>query len=154
MRALLPVALTVLMASNGDALAQTPSSVSDAPLGSMPSYSGTPIDAAAYNAMVDRVGDAVMCADDCDRVARLISGYTPLVPMEPDGRTPMTGEVAILFVIDEEGSPSGFLVERATSATLATYAVAALQTWQFEPALKDGHPVKMRARQIFPFVTE
>jgi|GEM_PF-6680112 len=148
------LAILMLITSGNTALAQTPPHTSDTTAGSMPSYSGTPIDATAYNAMVDRVGDAVMCADDCDRVARLISGYTPLVPMEPDGQTPMTGEVAILFVIDEEGSPSGFLVERATSATLATYAVAALQTWQFEPALKDGHPVKMRARQIFPFVTE
>jgi Flp pilus assembly pilin Flp len=47
------------------------------------------------------------------------------------------------FLRDEEGQD---LVEYVLLVSLIALAVAAAKTWQFQPATRDGHPVRFRTR--------
>ena len=53
------------------------------------------------------------------------------------------GTVLISLVVDASGSPIDLQIERPTGLGLDEKAVAAVTTWKFEPAQKDGKPVSV-----------
>ncbi|PTN54143.1 energy transducer TonB [Stenotrophomonas panacihumi] len=149
---LLVVASVLMAAMSGPVTAQAVAVTEKPAPGVIDTQSGTGVDKDAYNALIDKMDQGDACGEDCDRIARLVSGNAPVMPYDADGQTPVTGEVAIIFIIDESGLTSNFRIERSTSPQLSAAAIAAVQSWRFTPALKAGKPVSMQARQIFPFV--
>jgi TonB family protein len=55
-----------------------------------------------------------------------------------------TGAVVLDAVIQENGVPRVVRVVRSLSWELDENAIGALKQWRFSPAIKDGHPVKVR----------
>ena len=54
------------------------------------------------------------------------------------------GTCALELIVEEDGLPSHIRVVKSIGTGLDEKAIAAVQKWKFEPALKDGHPVKVR----------
>ena len=59
-------------------------------------------------------------------------------------RQGVEGLVEVAFVIDEIGRPTSVELVRSAGADLDGAVVDAVRSWRFEPARKDGVPVKMR----------
>jgi len=59
-------------------------------------------------------------------------------------RQGVEGLVEVAFVIDEVGRPTSVELVRSAGAELDGAVVDAVRSWRFEPARKDGVPVKMR----------
>jgi TonB family protein len=81
---------------------------------------------------------------------RRISGSAPIYPVNSLVRGG-TGEALIEFTITEAGETADFVVVNASSDSFAAHSIAALKTWRFEPARKEGQPVSIRARQPFAY---
>jgi protein TonB len=62
----------------------------------------------------------------------------------------VTGTVKIELIVDPTGVVSSAKVIESSDARFDQAAVAAIERWQFEPALKAGQPVK--ARLVVPIV--
>jgi TonB family protein len=56
------------------------------------------------------------------------------------------GTVVVSVVITEKGIPEDVRVTKSAAPDLDENAVAAVRQWKFEPALKDGKPVKVKTR--------
>lgn len=63
----------------------------------------------------------------------------------------IVGEALVEFIIDETGKVRMPSVVRADYEELAQLANHAVKDWQFEAPLKKGHPVAVRAQQLFKF---
>jgi TonB family protein len=63
----------------------------------------------------------------------------------PNGDPPDTGSGSISCLIDEEGQPTAFRVEKSSAQSLDGDAMAFLRQWRFNPAMKDGKPVAVPA---------
>jgi len=61
------------------------------------------------------------------------------------------GLVVLKILISEEGVPLQVTVEKAARADLTKAAIAAAKQWRFEPARKDGRPVRSSTTLRFPF---
>jgi protein TonB len=61
------------------------------------------------------------------------------------------GLVVLKILVSEEGVPLQITVEKAARADLTKAAIAAAKQWRFEPALKDGRPVRSFTTVRFPF---
>ena len=81
---------------------------------------------------------------------RRISGSAPIYPVNSLMRGG-TGEALIEFTVTETGETADFVVLRATSDSFAAHSIAALKTWRFEPARKEGRAISIRARQPFAY---
>jgi TonB family protein len=81
---------------------------------------------------------------------RRIGGSAPIYPVNSLLRGG-TGEAMIEFTITEAGETANFVVVNASSDSFAAHSIAALKTWRFEPARKEGQPVAVRARQPFAY---
>ena len=55
------------------------------------------------------------------------------------------GSVVLQIMVDENGRATDVHVATPLGFGLEDRAVAAMEKWQFAPAIKDGHPVKVRA---------
>lgn len=64
-----------------------------------------------------------------------------VMPKAPSGEN---GLVAVLCVIDENGKVVDAVVTKSTNPKLDSYAVDAVQRWDFKPAKKDGKVVKTK----------
>lgn len=53
------------------------------------------------------------------------------------------GSCTLGLIVEEDGHPSHIRVLKGIGLGLDENAVAAVQTWRFEPAMKDGHPVRV-----------
>ncbi|PTY06399.1 hypothetical protein DB347_13315 [Opitutaceae bacterium EW11] len=60
----------------------------------------------------------------------------------------VAGTVAVKVVVDETGAVTECTVSKSTNRAFEEPALAAVRTWKFKPATKDGTPVK--ARFILP----
>jgi TonB family protein len=97
------------------------------------------------------LGDAHVQANARGVVApRRISGSAPIYPVNSLMRGG-TGEALIEFTVTETGETADFVVVRATSDSFAAHSIAALQTWRFEPARRDGRAIAIRAQQPFAY---
>ena len=63
-------------------------------------------------------------------------------------REGIKGTVAIKVVIDETGSVVECSVSKSSHTEFEQPAVAAVKTWKFKPAVKDG--TKVRAEVLIP----
>ena len=73
-----------------------------------------------------------------------------VAPMHP-GASLSEHQVVLDFLIDEKGQPRMPVVVEGGEGLFAMAAVNALGQWRFNPAMKDGRPVAVRARQQFIF---
>ena len=51
------------------------------------------------------------------------------------------GTCTLGLIVEEDGHPTHVRVLKAVGMGLDENAIKAVQTWKFEPAMKDGHPV-------------
>ena len=51
------------------------------------------------------------------------------------------GTVLVSMVIDASGAPTDMQIARPLGMGLDEKAIAAISTWKFDPALKNGEPV-------------
>jgi TonB family protein len=51
------------------------------------------------------------------------------------------GSVILYVIVDALGHPREVRVQRSLGMGLDEKAIAAVKTWRFQPAQKDGHPV-------------
>ena len=80
--------------------------------------------------------------ESCQRSSNVpvpVAVYSPHVSSEYAGET-----VTLEFSVDTDGQPYDFSVKSSPDRTLATAVVAAVQRWQFKPALRAGVPVATR----------
>ena len=59
-------------------------------------------------------------------------------------RKKINGYVVVSFIVTKEGAVRDATVARSLDKDLDKQALAAVRTWRFEPALKDGTPVEVR----------
>lgn len=69
-------------------------------------------------------------------------------------RMRLEGLVEIVFVVDEQGRTADIRVVRSAGGLLDEAVVAAAKRWRFEPARKDGVPVRVRESYRQKFVLE
>jgi len=81
---------------------------------------------------------------------KLISGNAPVYPItrrfkgEP-------GSATLSYVIDADGLVKKIKILHATYKYFGDHAVIALRDWRFQPAIKDGKPVRVEVVQTFQF---
>ncbi len=63
----------------------------------------------------------------------------------------MRGEVVLRVEVSEAGAPLKADVTKGVRSDVDRAAVAAAMQWRFEPALKDGRPVRTDATVRFAF---
>ena len=75
------------------------------------------------------------------------------MPVYPDRalKERVRGLVVLKILVSETGSPVRITVEKGARADLTAAAVAAAGQWRFEPARKDGRPVRTYTTIRFPF---
>ena len=73
-------------------------------------------------------------------------GYDPRAVREG-----VEGTVVLYAVIHQDGKVDSVRVVRSLHPRLDENAVQALLRWQFQPATRDGHPVKLEALVQIPF---
>lgn len=66
-------------------------------------------------------------------------------------REKIEGTVVLTFVLDERGRVQNPRVENSTDPAFEKAALDAVKQWMFEPAVKDGKPVRARLRQPISF---
>jgi periplasmic protein TonB len=62
-------------------------------------------------------------------------------------RRGIEGTAMVSFVVDEKGRPRDIVVTEATNAEFAEAATEAISNLRYEPAVKDGKPVKTNMQQ-------
>ncbi len=78
---------------------------------------------------------------------------TKINPVYPDRalKERVRGLVILRVLVSEDGLPVRVSVEKAAREDLTQAAIAAAQQWRFQPARKDGRPVRTFAVVRFPF---
>ena len=66
-------------------------------------------------------------------------------------RERVRGLVVLRVEVSETGDPVVIEVVREARKDLTDAAIAAVRQWKFEPATKDGHPVRGHVTVRFPF---
>lgn len=76
---------------------------------------------------------------------KIVSKVNPSYPLEAkqQGRE---GTVTLAVVVTEKGVPEDVRVAKSAAPDLDENAVDAVRQWKFEPALKDGKPVKVKLK--------
>jgi TonB family protein len=87
-----------------------------------------------------------------DTPPKLIRGSAPAYPIR-QLQLGNSGEATIEFTIGENGKAGDFRVVSATYKSFADHAIIAVRDWQWQPALKRGHPVPVRIRIPFKYDT-
>ena len=73
-------------------------------------------------------------------LSRIDPQYTPEAKADK-----VAGTVTLLVVIGTNGAARDIAVEQGIGSGLDEKAVEAIQQWRFQPGMKDGHPVSVRA---------
>jgi TonB family protein len=97
------------------------------------------INAQIANDMVTLVGPGIT-APHAVRVVNL-----------PQRRMPNAGTVILDVVLLEDGTPRIVRILRSLGSDADDMAVRAFEQWRFSPALKDGHPIKVRLNAAVRF---
>ncbi len=101
-------------------------------------------------ALAGTAGAQTSDADESDHVYKAMSGITPprAVSMpEPEFSNEARaagyqGVCTLAVIVEKDGMPSHIRVTRSLGMGLDEKAIAAVQRWRFEPARKDGEPVR------------
>jgi TonB family protein len=78
---------------------------------------------------------------------------TQINPVYPERalKERVRGLVILRVIVTEDGMPVRVSVDKAAREDLTQAAIAAAQQWRFQPARKDGRPVRTFAILRFPF---
>jgi TonB family protein len=106
--------------------------------------------AALLNSFVPSQGYRLSTLTEIDRPPAPRVAASPLYTSShvKNGRR---GQVVFEFVIDEAGRVRLPYAVSGDDPELADLAGDALRRWEFEPPLREGRPVAVRARQVFNF---
>jgi len=85
-----------------------------------------------------------------DHGPRPISTPPPAYPPE-DLKARLRGEVSLSVLVSEEGVPIDVVVVKRARGRLTEAAVEAVRRWRFQPASRDGKPVRARTTVVIPF---
>ena len=66
-------------------------------------------------------------------------------------RSGQQGGAVVTFLVDEEGRPEQVQCSEATDKAFAKAAVACVKQWRYQPAQRDGQPVRVRLEQTITF---
>ena len=66
-------------------------------------------------------------------------------------RKKINGSVVVSFIVTKEGKVRNSEIKQGLDKGLDQQALAAVNTWRFEPALKEGKPVEVRLRAEITF---
>ena len=85
------------------------------------------------------------------RIGGGVSAPVPIHRKDPDytpeaSKAGLEGTVILTIVVDEEGKPRDVRVIKPLGMGLDEKAVQSVEKWRFKPAMKDGHPVKVKAQ--------
>lgn len=80
---------------------------------------------------------------DVDTPPKLLKRTRPRYPVELR-RANVSGQALLQFVVDEKGRPRDIAVLKADHRDFAASAVKSVEEYRFEPALKNGQPVRVR----------
>ena len=89
--------------------------------------------------------------DDSVRPPRLLAGARAAYPKQAR-RLQLQGTVTVELIVDEKGTPRDARVLQSAGAVLDEAVIEAVYSFRYEPAAKDGVPVKVRQSfsQTFP----
>ena len=87
---------------------------------------------------------------DLDQLPERIETVFPVLPIGVNADA-VSGIARIEFFIDEEGRVRAPVVLFNSSDVIGDSAVTAISNWRFEPPLKDGNPVVVKAVQTVRF---
>lgn len=93
---------------------------------------------------------------DVFELSQLDKAPTPTMQIPPNypaemQRNKVSGDVVLMLVLDEKGRVREAKVERSSNPAFERPAIDAAKQWMFEPAVKDGKPVRARLRAPIRF---
>lgn len=74
---------------------------------------------------------------------KIVTKVNPSYPVEAK-KEKREGTVVLALVVTEKGLPEDVRVAKSAAVDLDESAMAAVRQWKYEPALKDGKPVKVK----------
>lgn len=93
--------------------------------------------------------DAIFQMADLDQKPRVI--YQPSPSLSRDVRKKAPGTVYVIFVVDTRGRVETPMVQSSSDPVFEAPALSAVKQWKFEPAKRNGEPVKFRMRVPITF---
>jgi protein TonB len=108
--------------------------------------SGGRIGGTGTEAAADGAGpDEIFSLPGLDQRPRALFQAAPLYPFDMRQKN-VEGIVYVLFVVDQEGRVVNPTVEKSTHRAFEKPAIDAVRQWKFEPAVRNGRPVKAHLR--------
>ncbi|MCB9663017.1 MAG: energy transducer TonB [Alphaproteobacteria bacterium] len=108
----------------------------------------------ATQALLGDVGDVVMTEDSVDVAPRPAARVAPEFPTRAR-KDFITGYVTLSLLVGADGRVEDVRVlEAQPRGVFEEAAIAALRQWRFQPAMYQGRPVPVRARQTLRFELE
>ena len=105
---------------------------------------GVPLMAAQEDARQDASGETVYNVRDPGvKPPRGISMPQPEYS-EQARRKKISGTVLVMMIVRPDGTVRDVKIKKSLEKSLDQQAIAAVQTWTFQPATKDGQPVAAR----------
>lgn len=99
-------------------------------------------------------GAVVMTEETVDKPPRPIRQLPPEYPRTARARN-IQGGVTLALLVDEAGRVADAqILQSDPPGVFDQAALAAVRTWQFEPAVYQGQPVRLRMQLVMPFRLE
>jgi len=84
-------------------------------------------------------------ASDVDQIAKKVSGSSASYPSNaPRLKSGDSVSVSVSFVVDEKGEISDLKVLESAGKQIDDAVLSALRNWKYQPAIKQGTPVKVK----------
>lgn len=83
-------------------------------------------------------------AQASDIYTKVDQNPVPVRTVRPEAPSGQTGLVAIVCIVDEKGNVTDASISKSTNSALDQPALAAIKSWSFQPAKKDGKAVKVK----------
>jgi TonB family protein len=104
-----------------------------------------------FTVVDDPVGNGPTSADGVFRIGGDVSAPAVISKIEPQYsqealHAKLSGAVLLSIVVGEDGLPRDIRVVRPLGFGLDEKAIEAVMAWRFQPGMKDGHPVPVRAQ--------
>lgn len=93
--------------------------------------------------------EELFSASDLDQKPRPI--YQPSPRLDARLRSRGPGQVFVIMIVDADGRVEDALVQKSSDPIFERSALTAIRQWKFEPARRNGEPVRYRMRQRFDF---
>ena len=110
--------------------------------------SGGTIEPERFSARSEQNNTGYCERNGCDTVPRILAAPAPIYPPELL-ETRVSGQVTLRFEIAESGLAENAQVVESTAPAFTEAALKAIAQWRFQPAMKNGRPVRVIASQTF-----